>query len=144
MRAHNIALNAITCKPDQPTPSVALVENCRKNQESCQRKIEELNQSVEAGGLASFAIYSMGAARCRAGKKEPIPMAKKPETPDETLELLVDAHSLGDIIDRLANIAADKADHIQTNYSPAQTSDDPQAAKWSDAARLLTNLDIKV
>ena len=56
----------------------------------------------------------------------------------DTLESLVDSATLGTVIETLARIASEKADHIQASYATSRAID-PDALAWTMAARALSD-----
>jgi hypothetical protein len=58
---------------------------------------------------------------------------------DEDLEAFIDEYTLAEVLEKLANICREKADHIRTSYS-----DKTLAQTWDDDAKLIDKTASKV
>lgn len=56
---------------------------------------------------------------------------------DDKLEKLIDQYGLNAVLESIARICAEKADHIRSSYS-----DDDLAEVWDEAGEALNDLDI--
>ena len=53
-----------------------------------------------------------------------------------TLEAMIDTHSIGSLIDWLADVCGEKAEHVRSNWQDAALAD-----AWEGVARELDGLD---
>ena len=53
-----------------------------------------------------------------------------------TLEAMIDAHGIGSLIDWLADVCGEKAEHVRSNWQDAALAD-----AWERVARKLDRLD---